>query len=169
MAARLPTVNGDDGNWGTVLNEFLEVEHNADGTHLDASTTVKGVVELATNAEVNAGSNAALAVTPPSLYTTQTLTDQASIAWDLSLGAMATVTLTDNRALANPTNLVNGASYILIVKQDATGGRTLSFGSAYKFADGVDPTLSTGANAVDMIAFLSDGTSLYGSFLGNFS
>lgn len=30
--ARLPTVGGDDGSWGTVLNEFLEVSHNADGT-----------------------------------------------------------------------------------------------------------------------------------------
>jgi hypothetical protein len=29
---RLPIVNGDNGNWGTVLNSFLEVAHNADGT-----------------------------------------------------------------------------------------------------------------------------------------
>lgn len=167
--ARLPTPGGDDGNWGTVLNGFLEVEHNADGTHKDASTSQKGVVELATSAEVNGGSDTSRAVTPSSLYTTQTLTDAASIAWDLSLGVMATVTLTDNRALANPTNLVNGASYILIVKQDGTGNRTLSFGSAYKFPSGTDPTLSTGANAVDIIAFICDGTNLYGSFLGNFS
>jgi hypothetical protein len=167
--ARLPTVNSDDGNWGTILNGFLEVEHNADGTHKDASTTVKGVVELATDAEVAAGSDTSRAVTAASLYKTQTLTDAASIAWDLSLGAMATVTLTDNRALANPTNMVNGASYILIVKQDSNGNRTLSFGNNYKFPDGTDPTLSTGANAVDIIAFISDGTNLYGSFLGNFS
>ena len=167
--ARLPVVGSDTGNWGALLNEFLEVEHNAGGTHKDASTTVKGVVELATNTEVNGGTDTTRAVTTASLYTTQTLTDAASITWDLSLGAMATVTLGGNRALANPTNLVNGASYILIIKQDGTGGRTLSFGSTYKFADGVDPVLSTGINAVDLIAFLSDGTSLYGSFLGNFS
>ncbi len=30
--ARLPTVGGDTGNWGTILNQFLQVEHNADGT-----------------------------------------------------------------------------------------------------------------------------------------
>jgi len=30
--ARLPTIGADDGNWGAVLNEFLEVSHNADGT-----------------------------------------------------------------------------------------------------------------------------------------
>jgi hypothetical protein len=32
MAARLPTVGGDDGNWGQILNDFLSVEHNADGS-----------------------------------------------------------------------------------------------------------------------------------------
>jgi hypothetical protein len=30
--ARLPTVGGDTGTWGTVLNEYLSVAHNADGT-----------------------------------------------------------------------------------------------------------------------------------------
>lgn len=30
--ARLPTVGGDNGNWGTVLNEFLSVVHESDGT-----------------------------------------------------------------------------------------------------------------------------------------
>src|SRR5664280_70483 len=30
--ARLPTPGGDDGNWGTVLNDFLSQEHNSDGT-----------------------------------------------------------------------------------------------------------------------------------------
>lgn len=37
--ARLPTVGGDSGNWGTVLNEYLETAHNADGTlKLDVQT-----------------------------------------------------------------------------------------------------------------------------------
>lgn len=30
---RLPTVGGDSENWGTILNEFLKQEHDADGTH----------------------------------------------------------------------------------------------------------------------------------------
>ena len=39
MTARLPTVGGDGGNWGNVLNEFLEVGHRSDGT-------LKGVVDV---------------------------------------------------------------------------------------------------------------------------
>ncbi len=30
--ARLPTIGSDAGNWGTILNEFLQISHNADGT-----------------------------------------------------------------------------------------------------------------------------------------
>lgn len=171
--ARLPTPGGDNDNWGTILNEFLEIEHNSDGTHIDATTIQKGVVELATQSEVDTGTDTERAVVPATLqeklYSTQTLTDGATISWDLSLGAFAEVTLGGNRTLSSPTNMVNGASYILIVKQDGTGSRTLSFDSAYKFADGDDPTLTTTANAVDIITFISDGTSMYGSYQTNFS
>lgn len=171
--AQLPTPGGDDGNWGTLLNEYLEVEHNADGTHPNATTTTKGFVELATQEEVNLGDDTDRAVVPATLhdklFSTQTLTDQATITWDTVQGVFAEVTLTDNRTLANPTNLINGASYILLIKQDGTGNRTLTFGSAYKFPGGTDPTLSTAANAVDIIAFLSDGVNLYGTIQKNFS
>lgn len=30
--ARLPTVGGDNGNWGQILNDYLSVEHNPDGS-----------------------------------------------------------------------------------------------------------------------------------------
>lgn len=32
MTARLPTPGKDNGTWGTILNEFLGVSHNSDGT-----------------------------------------------------------------------------------------------------------------------------------------
>jgi len=36
--ARLPTPGGDSDTWGVLLNEFLSVAHNADGT-LDVDTS----------------------------------------------------------------------------------------------------------------------------------
>ncbi len=36
--ARLPNPGSDNGTWGTLLNDFLEVSHNTDGTLKDAST-----------------------------------------------------------------------------------------------------------------------------------
>lgn len=50
--ARLPQPGGDDNVWGDILNDFLLVEHNADGTlrqslaPSDATTTTKGIVQL---------------------------------------------------------------------------------------------------------------------------
>lgn len=98
----------------------------------------------------------------------QTLTDGATINWNLALGVAATVTLAGNRTLANPTNMASGYSYSIIVKQDATGSRTLAYGSAYKWSGGT-PVLSTTANAVDIITFISDGTNMYGSILKAFA
>lgn len=32
MSARLPQTGGDEGKWGDILNEFLQVSHNSDGS-----------------------------------------------------------------------------------------------------------------------------------------
>jgi hypothetical protein len=98
------------------------------------------------------------------------LGDGANISWDLSQNQVASVTLAGNRTLDAPSNQVAGATYILIVKQDGTGNRTLNTSaSAYKFPGGTEPTLSTGANAVDILSFVSDGSSMFGVAQLNFS
>jgi len=99
-----------------------------------------------------------------------TLSDGANISWDLSSNQVATVTLGGNRTLDNPSNQVAGCTYILIVKQDGTGSRTLNTSASnYKFPGGTEPTLSTGANAVDILTFVSDGSSMFGVAQLNFS
>lgn len=40
--SRLPTPGGDDGTWGTVLNDFLAQEHNTDGTQKTLPLTEGG-------------------------------------------------------------------------------------------------------------------------------
>jgi hypothetical protein len=86
-----------------------------------------------------------------------TLTDGATISVDASLGNSFRVVLGGNRALANPTNLVDGQGLLFRIKQDTTGSRTLSYGSKYKFPGGA-PTLSTAANALDVISCQYDAT-----------
>ena len=80
------------------------------------------------------------------------LTDAATIATDASLSNTFTVTLGGNRTLANPTNLTNGAIYNWRVTQDATGTRTLAYGTKFKWPGGTAPTLTTTATAVDFIS-----------------
>ncbi len=83
------------------------------------------------------------------------LTDAVTINIDLSLGNNFSVTLGGNRTLANPTNIVPGQSGIIAITQDATGTRTLAFGSYYKAVGGIAnlPALTTTAGAVDHIAY----------------
>lgn len=79
----------------------------------------------------------------------QTLTDGATISTDASLSNNFVVTLGGNRTLANPTNLRDGGIYNWYIKQDGTGGRTLAFGSKFKFSG--SSTVSTAASARDLL------------------
>lgn len=82
-----------------------------------------------------------------------TLTDAASIALDLDTGFDFAVTLTGNRTLSNATNVQVGQRGRIRVVQDGTGSRTLSFGANYEFAGGSAPTLTTTANAQDILYY----------------
>jgi len=54
--------------------------------------------------------------------------------------------------------------------QDATGSRTLSFGTYYDFAGGTAPTLSSGAAAVDRIDYIvRTATSIHCVFTADYS
>lgn len=123
----------------------------------DASLTVKGVVEMATAAEYRAATaTVPLSLSPKEAWDAAaevTLTDGASIAVDWSTGINFTVTLGGNRALANGSNEKAGQSGVIRVVQDATGNRTLSFGTDYEFAGGTAVVLSTAANAQDLLFY----------------
>lgn len=93
--------------------------------------------------------------------TKQTLSDGATVNWDMADGNLAVLTLGGNRTIANPTNLKDGSA-VLILKQDGTGSRTVTWGSNFKWQAGTAPVLSTAANAVDIISFVVDGSTLYG-------
>ena len=87
------------------------------------------------------------------------LTDGATITPDFALANNFSVTLGGNRTLANPTNLTVGQSGVIKITQDGTGSRTLAYGSNWDFAAGTVPTLTTTANAVDILAYYVDGAS----------
>jgi hypothetical protein len=85
-----------------------------------------------------------------------TLTDGANIDWDGDThGQSVKVTLAGNRTMNAPTNINEYASYVLRITQDGTGSRTLGWNTAYKFAGGTLPTLTTTANAVDVLTFVA--------------
>jgi hypothetical protein len=71
-----------------------------------------------------------------------------------ALGNSFVLTLTaSTTTLGNPTNPVDGQTIRVRVIQDGTGSRTLAYGTAYDFGASSAPTLSTGANKVDILGF----------------
>ena len=113
----------------------------------DATTTVAGLAVVQSFTKAQRG-------------TPVTLTDASTVALDLSLGNNFVLVLGGNRTLGDPTNVTAGQSGVIVVTQDGTGSRTLAYaGSKYKFAGGSAVTLSTGANAVDVLAYYVESSS----------
>ncbi len=135
--------------------------------------TISGITDLAvadggTGASDAAGARsnlgaAALAVaqsfTAAQRGSITALTDGATITPDFAAANNFSVTLGGNRTLANPSNLTAGQSGVIVITQDGTGGRTLAFGSNWKFAAGTAPTLTTTAAAVDVLAYYVESSS----------
>lgn len=95
----------------------------------------------------------------------QNLTYAATTQWNLDNEQKAIIVLTGNTTMGNPTNVRNGSTVELIVEQDATGGRLITWDALYDFgSDGV-PSLSTQAARFDILVF---EVSHYGSlcFIG---
>jgi hypothetical protein len=77
---------------------------------------------------------------------------------DLDTGSVFEVLLTANvtsLTLANPPATGRAGSATLILKQDSTGGRTLTWPSSVRWAGGTAPVITPAANAVDVYAFVT--------------
>ena len=126
---------------------------------IDSSVSITGLSTSATGTVLTL-SDSNILFAKKGYFAEQTLTDGATIDWNLSTEQVAKVTLAGNRTLNAPTNQQAGAFYSLAIIQDGTGSRTLTFNSAYKFTGATAPTLTTTASAKDIIIFKSDGTNL---------
>ena len=88
-----------------------------------------------------------------------TLTDGATISWDVSTSPVAKVTLGGNRTISAPSNSAGAGQFIsLLVIQDGTGSRTLTWNAVYEFASDTAPTLTTTGGKGDLFVFRYNGT-----------
>ena len=127
---RVVTATGTDG-------QNAEANLTFDGTTLDVSGVLKADKGYVPEA---------------------TLTDGATINWDMSDESVAKVTLGGNRTLAAPTNGSTGQFCSINVIQDGTGGRTLTWNSVFEFADDTAPTLTSTASKGDLFVFRYNGS-----------
>lgn len=78
----------------------------------------------------------------------------------LTNGTVQIITLTGNATITMPT-AVSGKSFIMFLKQDATGSRTVTW-STVKWPSGTAPAITSAASKQDIYSFFSDGTNWYG-------
>jgi hypothetical protein len=84
---------------------------------------------------------------------------------NISNGTVQILTLTGNCTFTFPTATA-GESFILLLKQDGTGSRTVTWPAAVKWPSGTAPTITSTASKLDKYIFTSDGTNWYGSDAG---
>jgi hypothetical protein len=87
-------------------------------------------------------------------------TGAATLTPNVAAGTIYNYTLTGNITISALSNAVAGSGATLILTQDATGNRLLT--STMKFLGGTK-TLSTAANAIDIMSVFYDGTTYYAS------
>ena len=87
------------------------------------------------------------------------LTDGSTVAWNVINSPVAKLTLGGNRTLSAPsgTTPISGQFISLLIIQDGTGGRTISWNAAYEFALDTAPTLTATANLGDLFTFRYNG------------
>lgn len=132
---------------------------NGTGTYLPLSFLTNNTqqMQLDTSGNLNIGTSGVAAkmyVFGNAAQNIISVTDGGSaIGFDFSAGNNFTITLLGNRTLAAPSNVTVGQSGVIYFVQDSTGSRTLSINSVWNFSGGTAPSLTTTANAVDVIAY----------------
>ena len=86
-----------------------------------------------------------------------TLTDASTITWNGLTQSVCKVTLGANRTMGLASGGVSGAFISILVIQDGTGSRTITWNAAYEFTGDTAPTLTTTADKGDLFVFRYNG------------
>jgi len=161
---RLPTAKSIADDSGNEYLKFVKTASAVNEISITNSATGNSPDLSVTGGDTNIGlsittkGTGLIKLNDGAYFPEATLTDGATITWDVSTAPVAKVTLGGNRTLSAPTNSATGQFISLLVIQDGTGSRTLTWNSAYEFASDTAPTLTTTASLGDLFTFRYNGT-----------
>jgi hypothetical protein len=161
-SATTPTLKYYDGADDISL---ATLDHSANTVNWLDSTVVFDIVgdttpQLGGNLDLNSNDITGTGtINPTKAYIAETtLTDGATIDWNMATQSVAKVTLAGNRTLNAPTNGSTGQFCSLLIIQDGTGSRTLTWNAVFEFTTDTAPTLTTTAGLADLFTFRYNGT-----------
>jgi len=147
---------------------MLQVYSNSvhTGTAADAIANFRQDNASATGTVVyvqNDGSGASLDINGGSIVMKQqTATGDGTTTVDWDKGNIVDFTFGAANEVFTFTAPTRSGTFIIKLKQDATGSRTATWPASVKWVGGAAPTLSTAGASEDIITFYYDGTSYYG-------
>ena len=107
---------------------------------------------------VNFNDGAYSSFTSAALNPEATLSDGATPAWNALTEPVAKITIAGNRTIGAASGGVAGQFISLLIIQDGTGSRTMTWNAAYEFKDDTAPTLTTTASKGDLFVFRYNGS-----------
>ena len=150
---------GNDFNFKASGTEILRITNSSSDVVVKPTVDTKDIIfqqyDGTSILEINDGAYAkftAAAIAPEA-----TLTDASTVTWNALTQSVAKVTLGGNRTIGLASGGVSGAFISILVIQDGTGSRTVSWNAAYEFAEDTAPTLTTTANKGDLFVFRYNG------------
>ena len=150
---------GNDFNFKASGTEVLRITNSSSDVVIKPTVDTKDIIfqqyDGTSILEINDGAYAkftAAAIAPEA-----TLTDASTVTINALTQSVSKVTLGGNRTIGLASNGVAGAFISILVIQDGTGSRTVSWNAAYEFAADTAPTLTTTANLGDLFVFRYNG------------
>jgi hypothetical protein len=145
--------------------------HVADATsaHIASAVTFTPTGSIAATDVQAAITEVALEVVGPNPEVLQVhAATGVSEVFDVGVATVHTATLDSNAALtfAAPPSATAVWAFTLVLAQDATGGRTVTWPGSVKWAGGLPPTLTVGGSKIDVFSFFtSDGGTTWFGFI----
>ena len=150
---------GNDFNFKASGTEVLRITNSSSDVVIKPTVDTKDIIfqqyDGTSILEINDGAYAkftAAAIAPEA-----TLTDASTVTINALTQSVSKVTLGGNRTIGLASNGVAGAFISILIIQDGTGSRTVSWNAAYEFAADTAPTLTTTANLGDLFVFRYNG------------